>query len=156
MPVIAIDPGTNVTGFVVMEEKEIATFGVVDNDEMLKLLSKDFRFCDSMAYEMIASYGMPVGAEVFSTCVWIGRFIQVFGHEKSHPVFRKDVKMHLCGTTKAKDGNIRQAIIDMYEGIGGGKIKQIGTKKQPGPLYGVTTHIWPAIGVGMTFQGVCN
>jgi hypothetical protein len=88
--------------------------------------------------------------------VWIGRFVQVFGSEKSHPVFRKDVKMHLCGTTKAKDGNIRQAIIDMYDGSGGGKIKQIGTKAQPGPLYGVSTHIWPAIGVGMTFQGVCN
>jgi hypothetical protein len=82
---------------------------------------------------------MPVGAEVFTTCRWIGRF-----EERCKTpvklVFRKDVKMHLCGTPRAKDGNIRQSLIDKH-GI-------VGTKKNPGPLFGVSSHIWAALAVG--------
>jgi hypothetical protein len=150
--ILAIDPGTTQTGYALMEGKVIISKGIMDNGEFVNMLSANC--ANTLAYEMIASYGMPVGAEVFSTCVWIGSFIQAFGRDRSFPVFRKDVKMHLCGTPRAKDGNVRQAIIDMYEPSGGGKIKQIGTKSAPGPLYGVNTHVWPAIGVGLTFQGI--
>ncbi|RXN88219.1 hypothetical protein C7R54_15615 [Achromobacter aloeverae] len=104
-----------------------------------------------VAIEMIASYGMPVGKEVFETCLWIGRFVQALETpEEARLLYRKDVKMHLCGTTKAKDANVRQALLDLFPRTGGGKTPQIGTKKQPGPLYGVSTHAWPALGVAVT------
>jgi hypothetical protein len=100
-----------------------------------------------MAIEMIASYGMPVGAEVFDTCVWIGRFTQAWP-AATVPIFRKDVKMHLCGQTKAKDKNVRQALIDRF---GPGKDKAIGKKAKPGPLYGYSGDLWAALAVAVTY-----
>lgn len=154
--IIAIDPGTTQTGWAIMNKKSVVQHGVTDNDEMLRLLVNDFKHINTLAYEMIACYGMAVGREVFDTCVWIGRFIEAFGAPRAEPVFRRDVCMHLCGTPRAKDPNIRRAILDMYEPTGGGKIAQVGTKNQPGPLFGVNSHIWPAIGVGLTYQGIRN
>jgi len=152
--IIGVDPGQEQTGFVIMNRKEVVRHGVANNNEVRRLLLNEFKHYNKLSYEMIASYGMPVGREVFETCLWIGRFIEAFGGDRSFEVFRKDVKMHLCGTPRAKDGNVRQAIIDLYEPTGGGKVPQIGTKKHPGPLYGVSTHVWPAIGVGLTYQGI--
>lgn len=111
---------------------------------------------DHLAIEMIASYGMPVGAEVFDTCVWIGRFIQAWGGPYTL-VYRREVKMFLCGNNTAKDGNIRQALIDRY----GGKAKAIGkktgktdgVKNAPGPLYGISDDVWSALAVAVTWQG---
>lgn len=148
--IIAIDPGPVETGWAVMDGKLVTDSGVINNGDLESSLRNSM--AKALAYEMIASYGMPVGASVFDTCVWIGRFISAFGPERSFPVFRKDVTMHLCNSTRAKDANVRQAIIDLYEGSGGGSIPQIGTKKYPGPLYGVSRHAWPAIGVGLTYQ----
>lgn len=101
-----------------------------------------------LAMEMIASYGMPVGREVFETCVWIGGLRAAWGWEETTRIYRKDVKLHLCGQTKAKDANVSQAIRDLY---GPNKAAAVGTKKAPGPLYGVSGDVWAALGVGLTF-----
>jgi hypothetical protein len=100
---------------------------------------------DLIAIEMIASYGMPVGREVFETCVWIGRFVQAACALPCEYVYRKDVKLYLCGNARAKDSNVRQAIIDRF----GGKDKAIGRKKNPGPLHGVKGDLWAALAVGL-------
>lgn len=149
--ILALDPGTDKTGWCLLLGDRVIGSGVEPNDQMLaKVLA---RGATTLAVEMIASYGMPVGREVFETCVWIGRFVQAWHDPESvRLVYRKDVKMHLCGTTKAKDGNVRQAIIDLYPASGGGATPQIGTKAKPGPLYGVSSHAWPAIGVALTVQ----
>lgn len=158
--VLAIDPGTTESGWVVIDkDKNVLHSGVWDNQDLMKLFDtyvnyRPFNY-QHVAIEMIASYGMPVGAEVFETCVWIGRFIQAQNDlitplEKVKKVYRKDVKMFLCGTPRAKDANVRQALIDLYPATGGGKVGQIGTKSQPGPLYGLNSHIWPALGVALT------
>ena len=149
---LAIDPGTTHSGWVSYDSGRVADFGKWENEDMLERVREDTG--DYIAIEMIASYGMPVGAEVFETCVWIGRFIQAWsdrrGWADTEPiiVYRKDVKMHLCGTTKAKDGNIRQAIIDIY----GGKDKAIGKKASPGPLYGIAGDVWAAVGVALAAE----
>ena len=61
-------------------------------------------------------------------------------------VYREDVKLHLCGSPRAKDANIRQALIDRW----GGKAEAVGTVKKPGPLYGVKSHAWSALAVAVT------
>ena len=151
--VFAIDPGTHESGWCLLDGSKVVESGVVENVELLhfmRLPPIHFRKA-SLAIEMIASYGMPVGKEVFETCVWIGRFIEAWGG-KSHRVYRKEVKLFLCGTTKAKDANVRQALIDLFPPTGGGKTPQIGTKAAPGPLYGVTSHAWAALAVAVTFK----
>ena len=150
--ILAIDPGPVKSGFVLFNGQKVIESGHVENEEIFDLIHL-LDLEDKCAIEMIQSFGMAVGKDVFETCVWIGRYIQFhfdeYGYEPKR-VFRKDVKMKLCGTTKAKDANVRQALIDMFEPVGGGKTPQIGTKSQPGPLYGVSSHAWPALGVAVT------
>jgi hypothetical protein len=147
--ILAIDPGTAQSGYCIYEGGRVRESGVLPNAEMLTRVQQwpTSRLC----IEMIASYGMAVGREVFETCVWIGRFQQAWREPAAvELVYRKDVKLHLCGTTKAKDPNVRQALLDLFPRTGGGKTPQIGTKGQPGPLYGVSSHAWPALGVAIT------
>jgi hypothetical protein len=151
LTILAIDPGTTESGWCLFDCGAVLESGVMSNEAMRDAIRRSP--ADVLAIEMIASYGMPVGREVFETCVWIGRFAQVWKQpDDVEFVYRKDVKLHLCGTTKAKDPNVRQALLDMFPRTGGGKTPQIGTIKQPGPLYGVSTHAWPALGVAITTQ----
>lgn len=142
-PLLAIDPGTTHSGYVVIDADGVQLSGVVENSELFELIAAHG---SNIAIEMIASYGMAVGREVFETCLWIGRFIQAAGPDRVRLVYRKDVKMHLCGSPRAKDANIRQALIDRW----GGKAEAVGTVKKPGPLYGVKSHAWAALGVAVT------
>lgn len=141
MRILAIDPGTEQSGFAILQDGELLDSGVDLNAEVLK--SVIAAQSDVLAIEMIASYGMPVGREVFETCVWIGRFVQAWKDpDRVRLIYRRDVKLHLCQSPRAKDANVRQALID--------RMGPIGTKKAPGPLYGVSSHAWAALGVGVT------
>ena len=142
--VLAIDPGTTHSGLVIMVDGRVTSSGVLENSDVLDELQ--IHRGTPVACEMIASYGMAVGKEVFETCLWIGRFMQAAGPERVRLVYRKDVKLHLCGSPRAKDANIRQALIDRW----GGKAEAIGNVKKPGPLYAVKSHAWAALGVAVT------
>ena len=146
MQLIAIDPGTVKSGVCVFDGNKVTDAYVVENEILVRQLALANRCMESqptVVIEMIASYGMAVGKETFETCVWIGRFIQVC--DDAHRMFRKEVKIHLCGTTRAKDTNIWQAIVDRF----GGKESAVGKKKTPGPLYGVTSHSRAALALGL-------
>lgn len=143
LAILALDPGPTETGYVHYVDGTVRRHGVMLNADLREQI--DLWQGDLLACEMIASYGMPVGREVFETCVWIGRFIEAHGGEH-RLVYRKDVKLHLCGSPRAKDANVRQALIDAY----GGKNAAIGKKASPGPLYGVKSHAWPALAVAVT------
>lgn len=141
MITLAIDPGTHQSGVVLFDGHRVIEAGVHDNDAVLGIVRSTP--ADELAIEMIASYGMAVGREVFETCVWIGRFVETWRSPKSvRLVYRKDVKLHLCGSPRAKDPNIRQALIDL--------LGPPGTKKNPGPTFGVSSHAWAALGVAVT------
>ena len=58
------------------------------------------------------------------------------------------MKLTLCGDARAKDPNIRAALIDRW---GGSKAAAVGTKKSPGPLYGFKSDMWAALAVAETF-----
>ena len=151
--IFAIDPGPVLSAYVVLDTRDnsLHEFGIYPNNEILTMLIYQPTFnAVSMHVEMIASYGMPVGATVFDTCVWIGRFIQAW-QGPFNTVYRREVKSHLCHDSRAKDSNIRSSIIDIY---GGDRQTAMGTKKAPGPLYGVSKDVWAALGVALTVAGV--
>lgn len=151
MRILAIDPGTEQSGWVSLEREPhhpnycIVERGIDKNEDLKELLVVSC--AQHLAIEMIASYGMPVGKSTFETCVWIGRFIEA-AQVPYTKCFRKDIKIHLCGSMKAKDGNIRRALLDRYPKTGGGANPEIGTKGKKGPLYGFSSHMWSALAVG--------
>jgi hypothetical protein len=143
---MAIDPGTTQSGWVLLEDGAVVDSGVSPNHELLVWVKHGQR-ADVLAIEMIASMGMAVGATTFETVRWIGRFQQAWRDPDAvRLVFRHQVKTHLCGTQAAKDPNIRQRLIDL--------LGPQGTKKAPGPTYGVKSHAWAALGVAVTARGM--
>ena len=148
--IFAIDPGNTESGYALiqMPDFRLLDFGKIANENLLQDMRHFARKADSFAIEMVASYGMPVGKDVFETCVWIGRFIQK-AEKEYHFVYRKDEKLCLCGSLKAKDSNIRQALIDRYAKFDFKSGK--GTKKNPDTFYGVSKDAWQAIAVAVTY-----
>lgn len=148
--ILAIDPGNIESAYVLMDENlKPIEFAKVDNTELLQYIYDDcFENIKYVVIEMIASYGMAVGKEVFDTCVWIGRFAELLRvrtlAKDADFIYRKDEKMNLCGSMKAKDSNIIQALKDRF----GDK----GTKKNPGWFYGFSKDVWQAYAVGVTYH----
>jgi hypothetical protein len=145
--ILAIDPGPESSAWVCYNPTEQFLYGknIQPNMDVLRMLAEwDHEFTEPahLVIEQVASFGMPVGAEVFETVFWSGRFAQAFGGSFSR-VKRHEVKMHLCQNMRAKDGNIRQALLD--------KFGPAGTKKAPGKLYGVRKDLWSALAVAVTF-----
>jgi len=143
IPLLAIDPGNTHSAWVRRIGGQIASYGYGPNDDVLAVVRAGPPL-GVLAIEMIASYGMAVGREVFDTCRWIGRFEQV-GLTAGcivRLVYRAEVKMHLCHSMRAKDANIRQALID--------KLGPPGKKKSPGPTYGISGDVWAALAVAVT------
>jgi len=153
MNILAIDPGPVQSAVVELSpNQKIIKACIEDNEWVVKYLRSgwfSFEGCPYVAIEMIASYGMPVGAEVFDTCVWIGRYAEAYVHsDLTAFYFRKDIKLHLCGTTKAKDANVRQALIDL--------LGPPGVKKAPGPTYGIKKDMWAALALAIYAHHVLN
>lgn len=144
--VIGIDPGPEQSAYCILRGAEITKHGKISNEVLLAEIANAFsRSANGDAaifIEMVASFGMPVGHEVFETCRWVGRIEECLkwcDYHKPTLLYRHEVKMHWCKSTRAKDANIRQALIDAY-----GKP---GTKKNPGPTYGISGDCWSALAV---------
>lgn len=152
MRVLAIDPGNEQSAYVLFVDGVVLEKGIVPNAQMLDILTDpEVSAEDECAIEMVASFGMAVGKEVFETVYWIGRFAERWeasAGRPAHRVYRMAVKMHLCHAANAKDGNIRAALIDRF---GPGKEKAIGKKATPGPLFGVSADVWSALAIAVTF-----
>jgi hypothetical protein len=159
--ILAIDPG-NVQSAIVMVSNDLSKIHLKmkeENQKILNLITEiPFSWLEAtpvlVAIEMIGHYGagMPAGKTVFDTCIWIGRFVQVFsenGYDVTY-IMRRDEKMALCGTMKAKDGNIIQSLIDRFAPDTPNKGK--GTKKEPGFFYGFKADIWQAFAVACTYH----
>lgn len=158
MRVLAVDPGDTKSAWLIynLEHQSLERFGYTDNQDLLVNLPGLRLPGMALAIEYPQPRGQPMYTQLVDTIFWIGRYVQAaapLGDWK--PVDRKDVKMTLCGNTKAKDSNIRAALISRFGGAfvpGRGSVNPIGTKANPGPLYGVSGDIWSALAVAVTYS----
>ncbi len=184
MKVLAIDPGCSQSAFVLYDGVKPLSFGKWANETLLREMQVGTSLTAShCVIEQISHYGsgMAVGAEVFDTCYFSGRLMQVwwdrqggdkFGLNEATLIKRATVKTHVCGSAKAKDGNVRQAMIDKWGGdsvaIGGKKCVNCkgkcytgrerkpcgcdgGFETPPGPLKGISADCWQALALAVTF-----
>lgn len=155
MKVLAIDPGNIHSAYCVVNAETLRPldFAKVPN-EALREYIRDFRFeeVDRAVIEMFQNFGMAVGKDVFETAVWIGRFAERLDRKLLTPtafVYRKEEKLHICHDSRAKDTNVRHALIDRFctHDFKSGK----GTKANPDFFYGFKADCWSAYAVALTY-----
>jgi hypothetical protein len=133
---IGIDPGPRESAIVVWDGVAVLSARDVPNAAVPHALAG---VSATIACEWIECFGMAVGREVFETVFAVGTFSAA---ATLRLIPRRDVKLHVCASPKAKDANIRQALIDRF-GV-------VGTRKKPGPLFGISNHRWAALAVAVT------
>ena len=144
---LAIDPGNTQSGWCVIDTTDCRpiAFGKDPNGSLRDNLHANLLdTVDHVAIEMIAAYGMAVGADVFDTCVWIGRYVEL-AHAAdlaAQLVKRQPVKLHHCHSVKTNDTNIRQALVDRF--APGQPNHGKGTRRLPGWFHGFRADIWQA------------
>jgi len=148
--IIGVDPGFRESAYVHFDGTKIWEHDIVSNEVLLSRL-EDWKLTPVktvLVVEQISMGGMIAGAEIFETCFISGRFVEMWSPKRWDRVKRKDVKLHICGHVRAKDGNVRQALIDRF---GDSKETAIGTKAKQGPLFGISSHEWAALAVAVTY-----
>lgn len=155
MPIVAIDPGNIQSAVAVIRVDDLRPVfaAKMPNKDLAWMLKHDTRLtADKYVIERVACYGMTVGREIFDTCEWIGRFSQIIKDYRmvdAEYIFRMDEKIAICHNARAKDSNIRRALIDMLatHDLKNGK----GTKNNPDIFYGFADDMWAAYAVGFTY-----
>jgi hypothetical protein len=155
MIVFAIDPGSERSAYCVIDADTLRPLenGNVENNMLLEYIGLwRFDTGDHAVVEGIESFGMPVGAEVHNTSFWAGRFFEALIRRGINPpqrIYRHEEKLHICGTTRAKDANIRRALIDRFAQHD--KATGKGTKANPDWFYGFKADEWQCYAVGLTY-----
>lgn len=147
---IFIDPGYEKSAWLAFDGQRVGARGIDDNATVLAMLLDSYRnnpYAEVLVIEQIASFGMPVGKEVFETVFWSGRFAQAWAGQVDR-MTRHEVKMSLCKSARANDATIRAALLDRF---GPGRELAIGTKKNQGPLYGISKDLWAALALGVCY-----
>lgn len=154
--IIAIDPGTNESGVVFYDASAgtVTSSKVIPNDVLLDNVRFGLDYLAAyVVVEMVAPMGMTLGRSTRDTILLIGR-IQETCHLRAIPceaLTRGEVKLHLCGTMRAKDPNVRAAVAGRFDATGGGADPVKGTKAKPGPLHGMKSHCWQALALAVTY-----
>jgi hypothetical protein len=112
----------------------------------LRRLARGSRGGHLVVERIEAAYG-GAGKELFGTEWWCGRFVEAWdaGGNTWSALSRLEVRTALCGSPRAGDPAVRQALLDRH----GGKAAALGTRKAPGPLYGIKSHLWAALALAI-------
>lgn len=100
----------------------------------------------TLAVERVVSYGKRIGAETIQTIEVIGRLLEMWEGRTAYAISRPDVLDAIAGNRSCKEGPAWDRLCEMH---GGDKTQAVGTKKSPGPLYGVGSHARSALAVAV-------
>ena len=155
--ILAVDPGPRSSGWVLYDvvDEVVLRHGIDTNETLLfQMLAPPVSQADAFVIEKFEARGMPIGESSIETIFWSGRLAQAWEGTR-YFVQRRAVKLHLCGTTRAKDSNINAVLGDRFSGGQGMRVAK-GLKKSPGPLYGMKSHSLAALAVAVTFADKIN
>jgi Holliday junction resolvasome RuvABC endonuclease subunit len=147
--VLGVDTGNVVSGYVLIHvplsgRMSVVEGGVVPNEELLRLLR--VVPADAAGVEKIAYMGTPrmgISDSVFDSSELVGK-VCLRMEDRDIPVYRlKRKTIFTCLTGKAKSSD--KIVSDTLKS----RFGQPGTKKDPGRLYGVKSHIWSALAVAV-------
>jgi hypothetical protein len=147
--ILGIDPGPETSGAVLYNATSgtvIDSMGATTIDEIRNLIHSDWGEALSFGVVMERVSAGPASTEVVLTSEVIGRVQEICetGGVSLHMYTRRAVLSLLCCTGAGnKDSQVRAAVLDLH---GGTKAAAVGTKKAQGPLFGVSTHSWQALG----------
>lgn len=144
---LAIDPGDQLSAFVVYDGKRPVDHGKVPNDRLLHIVRGWQGHCSHLAIEMAESFGAKVWNQVFLATLWAGRFVEAFGGPYTL-MSRQKTKLYVTGNPRARDAQVRACLIDRY----GGKDVALGTKAAPGLLRGLTADRWAALALAVAYS----
>lgn len=157
--ILAIDPGPTHSGYVVCCPEHpthpIDVAGHVENYELLSIISAASLEAHCCIIEDFVARGQPCGHEAVNTCKWIGRFSQKWfddsDNEYSDAILlsRPAVCQFLTGNIRAKKPEILVYLIGRY---GGSRKVAVGTKHDPGPLYGLNVHTRDAFALALAYH----
>jgi len=148
--ILSVDPGPVQSAWVTWDGSKIHGCAIVENSLLCNEFVSRGGPADILVIEQIKSYGMTVSDTIFDTVFWTGRFAQAWEPGKWVRVPRMDVKMHFCHQAKARDANIRQALIDRFEpGL-------LPRKKPCGILKGLHADLWAAFALGVYYYDNFN
>lgn len=140
--IAGVDPGTTESHVVIFDpsHRKAVEAMSLSNAETAEALRRWSQKYIEVAVEGMDPRGLRLGRETMDTLVWIGRFLEASGGVE---VSRNAVRLHLCGSSRADDTAIRTVLLD--------KLGPKGTKKAPGPTYGISKHLWQALAVAVTY-----
>lgn len=153
--ILAFDPGSDRTGYAKWNHTKQILMDSGDEDNY-KLLGKldDWRNEPNLvfAYEMPELIGQSNWSQILETCWWAGRFAEVWSTQGvPQRVTRREVKLSILGRTNVKgaDSAIKQVLIQRFARNVSNHGK--GSKKEPGPFYGLAGDAWQALAVAVTY-----
>lgn len=153
---IGIDTGTKESALVALQGQQILDKQFKPNmsliDDIVKLSLNGNAI---LAIEMFEGRGQIAGQSSYDSIFIGGLYARAWIERNDNTpilIYRREVKTALCGVSGVNDANIRRAILDRFPSVGGGAVPQVGIKKQPGPLYGISKHLWSALAVSITAQ----
>lgn len=156
MRIFAIDPGSTHSGWVIFntDTKSVEHAGNDENQKIETLLESVARnkSVDALLVEKPQLIGQQIWEQILDTCIWVGRYwktwIFTVGFVGIYFYSSQEVKRTLLGRMNVPnaDSELRQFLLSYYG--------ETGTKKAPGPTYGVSKHAWRALALVATFEEV--
>ncbi len=156
MRILAIDPGSEQSAAVIYDDGEIIWHAFLPNEEMIMRMFEYAYSGTHLAIEYTKAHTLQFKGknrsffpqQVLDTARWVGRFEQAFGGPFTE-IDRRQVKQTLGVPPNGTDAHVNAALYDRF---GDGTRKSaVGTKKNPGPCYGLKADLWQALAVAVTF-----